>query len=75
MKHHQKEDAFLIITDMEGISGLIDRRLLHTGRKFWENYGRYLLTEDVNVVAHTLNSKGIRRIYLSENHNLKCGPG
>ena len=70
MKHHQKDDAFLIITDMEGISGLIDRRLLHTGGKFWENYGRYLLTEDVNVVAHALYSKGIRRIYLSENHNL-----
>ena len=69
MKEFQDRDAILILTDMEGVSGLIDQRLLYSGRKFWMNYGRYLLTEDINAIASALYSKGIKRIYLSENHN------
>lgn len=69
MKEFQNNEAFLILSDMEGISGLIDRRLLSSGNRFWMNYGRYLLTEEINAVALALYSKGIKRIYLSENHN------
>ncbi len=69
MKKFQENDAILIITDMEGISGLIDRRLLSTGGRFWREYGRALLTEDINTVAAAIYSRGIRRIFLSENHN------
>lgn len=69
MKEFQNNEAFLILSDMEGISGLIDHRLLSSGERFWMNYGRYLLTEEINAVALTLYSKGIKRIYLSENHN------
>ena len=69
MNKYQDNDAFLILSDMEGVSGLIDERLLYSGRKFWMNYGRYLLTEDINAVASALYSKGIKKIYLSENHN------
>lgn len=63
----RSDDAFLILSDMEGVSGLIDDRLL--SGSFWKCYGRYLLTEDVNTVASAIFSKGIRRIYLSESHN------
>jgi len=69
MNEFQDNEAFLILSDMEGVSGLIDERLLYSGRKFWMNYGRYLLTEDINAIASALYSKGIKRIYLSENHN------
>ena len=69
MKEFQDRDAILILSDMEGVSGLIDDRLLSSGGKFWMNYGRYLLTEDINAIALSLCSKGIKRIYLSENHN------
>jgi len=69
MDKYQNNKAFLILSDMEGVSGLIDQRLLYSGRKFWMNYGRYLLTEDINAIASALYSKGIKKIYLSENHN------
>jgi D-aminopeptidase len=54
---------------MEGVSGIVDQRLITTGDRFWHNYGRYLLTEDVNVVALAAYSKGFKRILLSENHD------
>lgn len=61
------DGSFLILSDMEGVSGLIDDRLL--SGSFWRCYGRYLLTEDVNTVASAIFSRGVRRIYLSESHN------
>jgi len=70
MNNYQDNGAFLILSDMEGVSGLIDQRLLYSGGKYWMNYGRYLLTEDINAIASALYSKGIKKIYLSENHNL-----
>ena len=69
MKEFQDNEAFLILSDMEGVSGLIDHRLLSSGDRFWMNYGRYLLTDDINAVALALYSKGIKRIYFSENHD------
>lgn len=68
MKYEEK--AILILSDMEGVSGLIDRRLAYSGEPFWKNYGRYLLTEEINVVARTVYSTGIKKIYLSESHNM-----
>ena len=68
MKH--KEKAILILSDMEGVSGIIDRRLAYSGEPFWKNYGRYLLTEEINVIARTVYSMGIKRVYLSESHNM-----
>ena len=37
----RSDDAFLILSDMEGVSGIIDDRLL--SGSFWKCYGRYLL--------------------------------
>jgi len=68
MKHEEK--AILILSDMEGVSGLIDKRLAYSGAPFWKEYGRHLLTEDINVIAGTVFSMGIKRIYLSESHNM-----
>ena len=65
-----KEKAILILSDMEGVSGIIDRRLAYSGEPFWKNYGRYLLTEEINVIARTVYSMGIKRVYLSESHNM-----
>ncbi len=70
MRPFRSDEAFLIISDMEGVSGLVDDALLSSGGRFWRNYGRYLLTWDVNAAAMALFSRGIKRIYLSENHNL-----
>ncbi|MDI6739750.1 MAG: M55 family metallopeptidase, partial [Candidatus Edwardsbacteria bacterium] len=56
-------------SDMEGVSGLIDKRLVYSGEPLWRDYGRYLLTEDINAIASALYSGGIKRIYLSESHN------
>lgn len=69
MKKRNDERAILILSDMEGVSGVIDKRLIFSGEPFWQNYGRYLLTEDVNAVASVLYSGGIKKIYLSESHN------
>ncbi len=66
---NRKEKAVLILSDMEGVSGLIDRRLGYSGEPFWRDYGRHLLTEDINVIAGTIYSGGIKKIYLSESHN------
>ena len=68
MNHEEK--AILILSDMEGVSGLIDRRLTYSGAPFWKEYGRHLLTEEINVIARTVFSLGIKKIYLSESHNM-----
>jgi len=65
-----KEDlAILILSDMEGVSGLIDKRLVNSGTMFWREYGRFLLTDDVNTVAAACYAEGYKTIYLSEAHN------
>jgi D-amino peptidase len=66
----KQEEAMLILSDMEGIGGIIDSRLLCPGDPFWRSYGRYLLTEEVNAVAIALFYNGIKKIYLSEAHNI-----
>ena len=63
------EGAVLILSDMEGVSGILDQRLITSGDRLWRDYGRYLLTEDVNAVALAVYSKGFKRILLSENHD------
>lgn len=68
MKNSNKKPAILLLTDMEGVSGLIDRRLINAGSLFWREYGRYLLTDDVNAVAAACYANGYKTIYLSEAH-------
>lgn len=70
MPKKSNDRGILILSDMEGVSGLIDERLQDCGETFWKVYGRYLLTEDINTIAATLWSGGIKRVYLSESHNL-----
>lgn len=63
------DEAILILSDMEGVSGLIDKRLVHSGEQYWRDYGRHLLTEDINAIAGAVYSGGVKKIYLSESHN------
>lgn len=70
MKEMSNDKAILILSDMEGVSGVIDKRLTISGGTFWRDYGRHLLTDDINAVASILYSGGVKRIYLSESHNL-----
>lgn len=65
----KKDPAILILSDMEGVSGLIDRRLINAGTPYWREYGRHLLTNDINTVAVACFANGFKRIYLSEAHN------
>jgi len=65
----KEKKGILILSDMEGVAGIADKRLVSPDNVFWEHYGRALLTEEINVVASTLYHRGIKRIYLSESHN------
>jgi D-amino peptidase len=63
-----EDAAILILSDMEGVSGLIDKRLIQAGTLFWREYGRHLLTDEVNIVGAACFSKGFKNVYLSEAH-------
>lgn len=69
MKERNDDKAILILSDMEGVSGIVDTRLITPKDLFWREYGRHLLTEDVNAIAATLYASGIKKIYLSESHD------
>jgi D-aminopeptidase len=68
VKNSAEKPAILLLTDMEGVSGLVDKRLINAGNMFWREYGRQLLTDDVNSVAAACYAKGYKTIYLSEAH-------
>lgn len=69
MKKINDDSAILILSDMEGVSGIIDSRLVNAGSIQWKEYGRSLITDDVNMVAAACLSKGFKNVYLSEAHN------
>jgi D-amino peptidase len=69
MKNIKGDPAILILSDMEGVSGLVDGRLVSSGNMYWREYGRYLLTNDVNTVAIACVANGFKKILLSESHN------
>ncbi|KAB3524915.1 M55 family metallopeptidase [Alkaliphilus serpentinus] len=68
MSNFNEDSAILILSDMEGVSGLIDKRLVFSGTPFWREYGRHLLTDDINTVAEACFKQGFKTIYLSEAH-------
>ena len=69
MKNVSEDAAILILSDMEGVSGIIDSRLVNAGSIQWKDYGRSLITDDVNTVAAACLAKGYKNVYLSEAHN------
>ncbi|MDD4146732.1 MAG: M55 family metallopeptidase [Clostridia bacterium] len=69
MKNIKGDPAILILSDMEGVSGLVDGRLVSSGNMYWREYGRYLLTNDVNTVAIACVANGFKKVLLSESHN------
>lgn len=69
VKKVNEDSAILILSDMEGVSGLIDSRLQNAGSIQWKEYGRSLITDDVNMVAAACLAKGYKNVYLSEAHN------
>lgn len=69
MKQHRGDPTILILSDMEGVSGLIDGRLVSAGNMYWREYGRHLLTNDVNTVAVACVARGYKKVLLSESHN------
>lgn len=69
MRRINDDSAILILSDMEGVSGIIDSRLVNAGSIQWKEYGRSLITDDVNAVAAACLAKGFKNVYLSEAHN------
>lgn len=69
MENFSNDPAILILSDMEGVSGLVDGKLVSPGNMYWREYGRHLLTNDINSVAVACVANGYQKVLLSESHN------
>lgn len=64
----------IIISDMEGASGIFDEHLceLFTGEDEWRKYGREKMTSDVLAVCEAANEYGIDEILYYDGHFAGC---
>lgn len=64
----------IIISDMEGASGIFDKDILKVthGSDEWKKYGRECLTSDVLAVCEAANEFGIDKILIYDGHFAGC---
>ena len=64
----RKSLKILIVTDIEGISGINDVRQIQYGYKEFEESGRIQITEDVNAAIRGLRAAGATDIRIADCH-------
>jgi len=67
-KKTRKNLKILIVTDIEGISGINDVRQIQYGYKEFEESGRIQVTEDVNAAVRGLRAAGATTIRIADSH-------
>ena len=64
----RKNLEILIVSDIEGISGINDVRQIQYGYKEFEESGRIQVTEDVNAAIRGLRAAGATSIRIAVSH-------
>lgn len=67
-KKTRKNLKILIVTDIEGISGINDVRQIQYGYKEFDESGRIQITEDVNAAVRGLRAAGATDIRIADSH-------
>jgi len=67
-KKARKNLEILIVSDIEGISGIDDVRQIQYGYKEFEEFGRVQVTEDVNAAIRGLRAAGTTNIRIADSH-------
>lgn len=67
-KKTRKELKILIVSDIEGISGIDDVRQIQYGCKEFEEFGRIQVTEDVNAAVRGLRAAGATEVRVADSH-------
>jgi D-amino peptidase len=67
-KTTRKNSKILIVSDIEGISGINDVRQIQYGYKEFEGFGRIQVTEDVNAAVRGLRAAGATDIRVADSH-------
>ena len=64
----QRDSKILIVSDIEGISGINDVRQIQYGYEEFEGFGRIQVTEDVNAAVRGLRAAGATDIRVADSH-------